>query len=74
MMKPRTFRYLVGEGLRGVRRHRALTVTAVITMAASLLVLGVFLVTAFNMFAVIDELQGRKEVVVNFFLLLFLCK
>jgi len=64
MMKPRTLRYLVSEGVQGVRRHRALTVTAVITMAASLLVLGVFLITAFNMFTVIDELQDRKEVVV----------
>jgi len=63
-VKPRTFRYLAGEGLRGIRRHRGLTATAVVTMTASLLVLGVFLITSYNVRRVIQGLEGRKEVMV----------
>lgn len=63
-MKPRTFQYLVSEGLRGMARHRALAVTAVVTMTASLLVLGAFLVTSYNVRKVIADLEARKEVAV----------
>ncbi len=63
-MNPRTFRYLVAEGIRGISRHRALTVTAVITMTASLLVLGAFLITSYNVREVLADLEGRKEVMV----------
>jgi cell division transport system permease protein len=63
-MKQRTFRYLLGEGVRGMRRHPNLTLTAVITTTASLLVLGVFLLTSYNVRRVINDLEGRKEVVV----------
>ncbi len=63
-MKIRTFRYLVGEGGRGLHRHRGLTFTAILTMTASLLVLGVFLVTTYNVRRLIEGLEGRKEVVV----------
>jgi len=47
-----------------MRRHRGLTLTAVITMTASLLVLGVFLVTSYNVQSVLRGLENRKEVVV----------
>ena len=57
-MSPRTMRYLTAEGVRGMRRHRGLTVTAVVTMTASLLVLGVFLITSYNVKEVIKELDG----------------
>jgi len=63
-MKPRTLRYLALEGVRGIRRHRGLTFTAVITMTASLLVLGVFLVTSYNVQRAIQNLESRKEVMV----------
>jgi cell division transport system permease protein len=63
-VKPRTFRYLVIEGLRGISRHRAMAVTAVVTMTASLLVLGAFLVTSYNVRKVIADLEARKEVAV----------
>ncbi len=63
-MRFRTLRYLVNEGARGVHRHRGLTFTAVLTMTASLLVLGVFLVTTYNVRRVMRDLQNRKEVVV----------
>jgi cell division transport system permease protein len=63
-MSPRTMRYLTAEGVRGMRRHRGLTVTAVVTMTASLLVLGVFLITSYNVKQVIKELDSRKEVMV----------
>lgn len=63
-MKPRTLRYLTAEGLRGMRRHRGLTLTAVVTMTASLLVLGVFLLTSYNLRRAIQQLESRKEVMV----------
>jgi len=63
-MKPRTLRYLALEGARGLKRHRGLTFTAVITMTASLLVLGVFLVTSYNVRHAIKNLESRKEVMV----------
>jgi len=63
-MKPRTLRYLMVEGARGIRRHRGLTVTAILTMTASLLVLGVFLVTSYNVRRAIRNLESRKEVMV----------
>ncbi len=63
-MKIRTLRYLVNEGGRGIGRHRGLTFTAIVTMTASLLVLGVFLVTTYNVRRVIAGLEARKEVVV----------
>lgn len=63
-MKPKTLRYLTGEGVRGMQRHRGLTMTAVVTMTASLLVLGVFLLTSYNIRQVIRGLDTRKEVTV----------
>ena len=54
----------LSEGGRGLHRHRGLAFTAVLTMTASLLVLGVFLVTTYNVRRVLRELQDRKEVVV----------
>ena len=63
-MKPRTLRYLMLEGARGIRRHRGLTFTAILTMTASLLVLGVFLVTSYNVRRAISSLESRKEVMV----------
>jgi len=63
-MTTRTLRYLTGEGMRGMRRHRGLALTAVITMAASLLVLGVFLVTSYNVQSALRGLENRKEIVV----------
>ncbi len=63
-MKIRTLRYLVNEGGRGLGRHRGLTMTAILTMTASLLVLGVFLVTTYNVRRVLTGLEDRKEVVV----------
>ena len=52
------------EGARGIRRHRGLTFTAILTMTASLLVLGVFLVTSYNVRRAISSLESRKEVMV----------
>jgi cell division transport system permease protein len=47
-----------------MRRHRGLAFTAVVTMTASLLVLGVFLLTSYNVRQVIQGLDARKEIVV----------
>lgn len=63
-MKARAARYLLGEGFRSFRRHPALTLSAVVAMTASLLVLGVFLIIHSNVRRIVDELEGRKEVVV----------
>ena len=45
-------------------RHRGLTLTAVVTMTASLMVLGLFLLTSYNVHQAIRGLEDRKEVVV----------
>lgn len=63
-MKVRTLHYLVKEGARGIRRHRSLTLTAVATMTASLLVLGVFMIASFNVRRVVGDLENRKQVAV----------
>jgi len=42
-----------------MRRHRGLALTAVVTMTASLLVLGVFLVTSYNVRSVLTGLENR---------------
>jgi cell division transport system permease protein len=47
-----------------MRRHRGLTLTAVVTMTASLLVLGVFLLTSYNLRRAIQQLESRKEIAV----------
>jgi cell division transport system permease protein len=63
-MSLRTSRYLLAEGFRSVRRHPALSVSAVVAMTASLIVFGVFLIVSVNVKQVLDSLQGRKEIVV----------
>ena len=63
-MKWRTLKYLWAEGFRGIQRHRTMSFTAIATMVASLLVLGVFLLTSYNVRSVLDDLEGRKEVMV----------
>jgi cell division transport system permease protein len=63
-MSLRTLRYLASEGMRGMRRHRGLSLTAVVTMTASLLVLGVFLITSYNVRRVLSGLENRKEMMV----------
>ena len=47
-----------------MNRHRGLTFTAVITMTASLMVLGLFLLTSYNVRQAIRSLEDRKEVVI----------
>lgn len=63
-MNFRTAAYLLGEGFNSVRRHPSLSVAAVVAMAASLLVLGVFLIISVNVKKVVDSLEGKKAVVV----------
>jgi cell division transport system permease protein len=63
-MNFRTANYLLGEGLRAMRRHPALSLSAVVAMTASLLLLGGFLIISGNVRRIVDTLEGRKEVVV----------
>jgi len=63
-MKPRTFRYLTREGVRGLTRHRGMTLTSIMTLSAGLLVLGVFLLVTFNVIRLITGLENRKQVAV----------
>jgi len=63
-VKPRTFRYLTREGMRGLTRHRGMTATSVMTLTAGLLVLGVFLLVTFNVTRLLAGLESRKEVAV----------
>src|SRR5689334_9082674 len=63
-MNLRTARYLFGEGLQAVRRHPALSLSAVVAMTASLLVLGGFLIISANVHRIVNDLESRKEVIV----------
>ncbi len=63
-MKLRTAGYLLSEGFNAVRRHPSLSIAAIVAMAASLLVLGVFLIISVNVRKVVDSLEGKKAVVV----------
>lgn len=63
-MKFRAAGYLLSEGFNAVRRHPSLSLAAVVAMAASLLVLGVFLIISVNVRKVVESLEGKKAVVV----------
>lgn len=63
-MKLRTAGYLLSEGVRAVRRHPALSASAIVSMAASLLVLALFLLIGVNVRRVMGDLEARKNVVV----------
>lgn len=63
-MKLRTFGYLAQEGVRAVRRHPALSASAIVSLTASLLVLGLFLLIGANIKRILDELEQKKQVVV----------
>jgi cell division transport system permease protein len=63
-MNARTARYLLGEGVQAVRRHPSLSISAVVAMTASLLVLGGFLIISANVHRIVNDLEGRKEVIV----------
>lgn len=63
-MKSRTLKYLVAEGWRGTRRHRGLSTASVVTMAACLSILGVFLLASYNVDRVLAGLEDRKSVVI----------
>jgi len=63
-MRLRTAGYLMSEGFNSVKRHPSLSLAAVVAMAASLLVLGVFLIISVNVRKVVASLEGKKAVVV----------
>lgn len=63
-MKLRTLGYLAQEGVRAVRRHPALSASAIVSLTASLLVLGLFLLIGANVTRMLDDLERRKQVVV----------
>jgi cell division protein FtsX len=63
-VKLRTAGYLLSEGVRAVRRHPALSASAIVSMAASLLVLALFLLIGVNVRRVMGGLEARKNVVV----------
>lgn len=63
-MKFRTAGYLLQEGVRAVRRHPTLSLSAIVSMAASLLILALFLLIAANVHHVMNGLEARKNVVV----------
>ena len=58
------FRYFLKEALSAFSRHKAMSAAALITMAAALGVLVLFLVVSVNVDEVVRDVEERKQIVV----------
>ncbi|MEW6243554.1 MAG: permease-like cell division protein FtsX [Bacillota bacterium] len=61
-MRVRTWTYLVGQSLQGIRRHLHMSLASVTTMAVSLFVLGVFVVASLNLSYVAEVIESQIEI------------
>jgi cell division transport system permease protein len=56
--------FLIGEGLRGMLRHRGLTIAALLASIATYSILTTFLLVSTNVRRAVTDVAARKEVVV----------
>lgn len=61
-MKISTIKYYIVDALKSLKRNKTVSMASVATVAATLLILGVFLLTVFNVNAAIEELGSKLEI------------
>lgn len=61
-MKINTFKHFVGDAAKSLKRNRAMSTAAVATVAATLFVLGLFLLTILNIQQVMKEVESKVEI------------
>ncbi len=61
-MKISTIKYYIVDALRSLKRNKTVSIASVATVAATLFILGVFLLIVFNVNAGIEELGSKLEV------------
>ena len=62
VMKINTIKYFIIDALKSLKRNRTVSVASVATVAATLFILGVFLLIVFNVNAGVKELGSKLEV------------
>ena len=63
-MKASSFRYLVGQGFKGIWKNRMMTFASFCILLVSLLMVGIACLTAINLTRVIGGIEDKSEVVV----------
>ncbi|WP_291637023.1 permease-like cell division protein FtsX [Clostridium sp.] len=61
-MKINTVKYFIVDALRSLKRNRTVSIASVATVAATLFILGVFLLIVFNVNAGVEELGSKLQV------------
>jgi cell division transport system permease protein len=62
VMKIRTLRYYIVEGVKSVIRNRVMSFASVTTVAAALFILGVFMLLAVNVNNMVNTVQKKVEI------------
>ena len=62
VMKISTIKYYIVDALRSLKRNKTVSMASVATVAATLFILGVFLLIVFNVNSAIEELGSKLEV------------
>ncbi len=61
-MKISTIKYFVVDSLRGLKRHKTLSIASAATVAATLFILGVFVLSMMNVQQLIKQVESKVEV------------
>jgi cell division transport system permease protein len=61
-MKINTFKHFIGDAAKSLKRNRAMSTAAVATVAATLFVLGLFMLTILNIQQVMKEVESKVEI------------
>ncbi|NFD75663.1 ABC transporter permease [Clostridium botulinum] len=60
-MKISTLKYFVVDSIKGLRRHKTLSTASIATVAATLFILGVFILSIMNVKQAVTEVESKVE-------------
>ena len=60
-MKISTIKYFVVDSIKGLRRHKTLSTASIATVAATLFILGVFILSIMNVKQAVTEVESKVE-------------
>lgn len=63
-MKINTFGHFIGDASKNLKRNRAISTASVATVAATLFILGVFLLTILNIKQMMNEVESKVEITI----------
>lgn len=63
-MKINTFGHFIGDASKNLKRNRAISTASIATVAATLFILGVFLLTILNIKQMMNEVESKVEITV----------